>query len=336
MSRRSLAAGRERPLHLQLKPPHSSFPICRTPPYASSRPTHFQRQIRRATPMASHDDLTDGEPPVIDPYEALGIDRSATADQVKSAYRKAALKHHPDKVSEDKRNEAKEKFQGIAFAYAVLSDPARRKRYDETGSTSEAIVDSEGFSWSEYYREQFQDAISEDAINKFAAEYKGSDEEKDDILAVYEEFEGDMDAIYEHVMLSNVLEDDERIRKIIDDAIESGDVEPYKKYTKETKKSKQARIKAAQGESKEADELAKELGVYDKLRGKKSKKDSEAGLAALIQRNQASRAIALDKLAEKYGAKPKKRGAKDVEPDISDEQFEALQAKMAKKAKKGR
>ena len=60
-------------------------------------------------------------------------------------------------MADDKKDEAKVKFQEVAFAYAVLSDPARRKRYDETGSTSEAIVDSDGFSWSEYYRAQFQD-----------------------------------------------------------------------------------------------------------------------------------------------------------------------------------
>lgn len=45
--------------------------------------------------MSAFDDLEEGEPPVIDPYEVLGLDRSATADQVKSAYRKAALKNHP-------------------------------------------------------------------------------------------------------------------------------------------------------------------------------------------------------------------------------------------------
>jgi DnaJ family protein C protein 9 len=291
--------------------------------------------------MPTHeDDLTDGEPPAIDPYEVLGLDRTASPDEVKSAYRKTALKTHPDKAPEDKKNEAKEKFQQVAFAYAVLSDPARRKRYDETGSTSEAVVDSEGFSWSDFYREQFRDAISEDAIKKFADEYKGSEEEKDDILAAYEEFEGHMDGVYESVMLSNVLEDDARFREVIDAAIKAKEVPRFDAYAKETKKSKQARVKAAKGEAKEAEELAKELGVYDKLRGdgkKKSKKDSEAGLAALIQRNQASRMSALDKLAEKYGAVPKagkgkKRGAKELEePDISEEQFQAIQAGMKKK-----
>ncbi|KAK3292720.1 DnaJ domain-containing protein [Chaetomium fimeti] len=293
--------------------------------------------------MSAHDDLTDGEPPTIDPYEVLGLDRTASPDEIKSAYRKTALKTHPDKAPEDKKDEAKETFQQVAFAYAILSDPARRKRYDETGSTSEAVVDSEGFSWSDFYSEQFRDAISEDAIKKFADEYKGSEEEKDDVLAAYEEFEGDMDGVYESVMLSNVLEDDARFREVIDAAVKAEEVPRFDAYAKETKKSKQARIKAAKSEAQEADELAKELGVYDKLRGngkKKSKKDSEADLAALIQRNQTSRMSALDKLAEKYGAVPKagkgkKRGAKELEePDISEEQFQAIQAGMKKKKSK--
>ncbi|KAL2162042.1 hypothetical protein VTH06DRAFT_7827 [Thermothelomyces fergusii] len=296
--------------------------------------------------MSAHDDLTEGEPPAIDPYEVLGVERTASADEIKSAYRKTALKTHPDKAPADKKEAAKEKFQQVAFAYAVLSDPARRKRYDETGSTSEAVVDSDGFSWSDFYREQYRDAVSEEAIKKFAAQYKGSEEERDDVLAAYEEFEGDMDGVYETVMLSSVLEDDARFREMIDAAIAAGTVPRFDAYAKESKKSRQARVKAAKKEAQEADQLAKELGVYDKLRGgsggnsKKGKKDSEAALAALIQRNQASRASALDKLAEKYGAVPKagrgkKRGAKDLEePDISEEQFQAIQARLTKKRRK--
>ncbi|KAJ3956085.1 hypothetical protein N0V92_007379 [Colletotrichum tropicale] len=286
------------------------------------------------------DDLVESELPVIDPYETLGLDREATADQVKSAYRKAALKNHPDKVPDDQRDEAKEKFQSIAFAYAILSDPARRKRYDTTGSTSESIIDSEGFNWSDYYREQFRDAISADAIEKFAKKYKGSDEEKDDVLIAYEQAKGDMDKIYETVMLSNVLEDDERFRKIIDEAIAAEDVTAYKRYTKESKLSKAARIKAAKGEADEAEEYAKELGVHDKLfgdkkgKGKKKGKDSgENDLAALIKSNQSKRAGFLDDLAAKYGAtsqpkKGKKRAAVEEEP--SEEAFQAAAARLKK------
>ncbi|KAK3316260.1 hypothetical protein B0H66DRAFT_288049 [Apodospora peruviana] len=306
---------------------------------------------------AAEDLVQDDEPPSIDPYEVLSIERTASPDQIKLAYRKAALRHHPDKVSPSQRDEAKSKFQSIAFAYAVLSDPTRRKRYDETGSTSESIVDSDDFDWSDYYRAQYQDAISEEAIAQFAAKYKESQEERDDVLAAYEEGEGDMDYVYETVMLSDVLEDDDRFRRIIDGAIAEGEVEGYAKYTKETKRSKQTRVKAARGEAREADELAKELGVYEKLRGgsssskggggkKKGGGGDEMDLAALILRNQEKRKSAFEQLVEKYGgggssasggkAKAgKKRGRKEaLDEDIPDDEFAAIQAEMLKKAKK--
>lgn len=306
--------------------------------------------------MSDHEEILDDEPPAVDPYAVLGIEKDATSDQVKQAYRKAALKNHPgksisdpqkllrvlttnptDKVSPEKKEEAHEAFQAIAFAYAVLSDPARRKRYDTTGSTSEAIVDSEGFNWSDYYREQFKDAVSTDAIEKFAAKYKGSDEEKDDLLIAYEQCEGDMDLIYETVMLSDVTADDERFRKIIDEAIAKKDVPAFTAYTKETKKKRQARAKAAKAEAGEAEEYAKELGVHDKLfGGKKSKKgkgSSEDDLAALIQKRQQDRsANFLDHIADKYGAtsakgkKSKKRAVDEEEP--SEEAFQAAAAKL--------
>ena len=244
-------------------------------------------------------------------------------------------------MAEDRKTEAHEKFQAIAFAYAILSDPKRRKRYDTTGSTAESIVDSDGFSWSDFYREQFQDSISSDAIEKFAKKYKNSEEEKDDVLVAYEQNEGDMDGVYENVMLSNVLEDDERFRQIIDEAIASGDVPAFTKYTKESKKSKQARIKAAQGEAHEAEEYAKELGVHDKLfgakgkggKGKAKKDNSEDALAALIKRRQEDRSDFFDHLAEKYGAKPKKgkKRAMEEEEEPSEEAFQAAAAKLNKK-----
>ncbi|RQM07723.1 hypothetical protein DH86_00001742, partial [Scytalidium sp. 3C] len=180
------------------------------------------------------DDLLDNEPPVIEPYTVLGIAKTATAEEIKSAYRKAALRHHPDKAPEHLKDEAHTKFQEVAFAYAVLSDPVRRKRYDTTGSTSESIIDADGFSWTDFYQEQFKNAVTEQAIEQFAKKYKGSDEEKDDILIAYENHKGKMDAIYETVMLSNPLDDEERFREIIDAAIASGDVQSYKAYTHET------------------------------------------------------------------------------------------------------
>ncbi len=66
-----------------------------------------------------------------DYYEVLGVERSCSADDIKRAYRRMALKYHPDKNPDDK--EAETKFKECAEAYEVLSDPAKRQRYDQYG-----------------------------------------------------------------------------------------------------------------------------------------------------------------------------------------------------------
>ncbi len=68
-----------------------------------------------------------------DYYKTLGIDKTATAADIKKAYRKLALKFHPDKNAGDKNAEAK--FKEISEAYAVLSDPEKKNQYDTYGST---------------------------------------------------------------------------------------------------------------------------------------------------------------------------------------------------------
>jgi len=65
-------------------------------------------------------------------YQILGVAKTATADEIKKAYRKLALKYHPDKNQGDKA--AEEKFKEISEAYAVLSDQEKRQQYDAYGS----------------------------------------------------------------------------------------------------------------------------------------------------------------------------------------------------------
>ena len=264
-------------------------------------------------------------PTTIDPYEILGLEKDASSDQIKSAYRKQALRHHPDKSQPDDKEEANKKFQEIAFAYAILSDERRRKRYDTTGNTAESIGgEDDDFSWTDFFREQNAAMVDGATIDSIKKEYQGSEEEQQDLLAAYEEHEGDMDAIYEEIMCSNVLEDDERFRDTINTAIKAGEVEAYPKFTKESKATRRRRAEHAKKEASAEERLEEEVGAKEKLNAKgrcsKNGGDEDALKALIMQRQQSRAENFFDNLESKYGGGSKpKRKAKD-EP--SEEAFQ--------------
>jgi curved DNA-binding protein len=90
-----------------------------------------------------------------DYYKILGVDRKASADVIRSAYRKLAMKYHPDKNPGDKK--AEEKFKEINEAYQVLSDDSKRAKYDQLGSAYSNFRGRGGrasdFQWDDWFNQ---------------------------------------------------------------------------------------------------------------------------------------------------------------------------------------
>ena len=94
-----------------------------------------------------------------DYYEVLGVDKSASQADIKSAFRRLAKKYHPDVSKEEN---AEEKFKEVQEAYAVLSDENRRKQYDQFGH---AAFDQNGGGASGFGGFDFNDFNFDDILN---------------------------------------------------------------------------------------------------------------------------------------------------------------------------
>ena len=113
----------------------------------------------------------------VDLYAVLQLKQDASLDDVKKAYRRLALKYHPDKhatASDDAKKDASIKFQQIGFAYSILSDEKKRKRYDKTGSTADNLDfgEAEG-GWEAYFEDLF-DRATRGRLDEMKKEYQGS------------------------------------------------------------------------------------------------------------------------------------------------------------------
>jgi molecular chaperone DnaJ len=106
-----------------------------------------------------------------DYYEVLGVSKNATNDELKKAYRRLALKHHPDKNPGDK--EAERKFKEAANAYQVLSNPEKRKMYDLRGHAGLEDMGFHGFESSSDIFSSFGDIFGDIFGKRFYKERTG-------------------------------------------------------------------------------------------------------------------------------------------------------------------
>ncbi|XP_075931904.1 dnaJ homolog subfamily C member 9 [Anarhichas minor] len=193
-------------------------------------------------------------------YEVLAVNKEATETEVRRSYYKVSLKVHPDRAPEDPL--ATEKFQVLGQLYAVLNDKEQRAVYDEQGTVDEeSDVLSQDRCWEDYWRLLFPKITVKDIL-EFENKYKGSEEERQDVIQLYEQHQGNMDAITASAMCCS-QEDEPRLCGIIQAAIEGGEVTAFPAFTKESDKKKRARRKRANRERQEAEEMQKEMGLGD-------------------------------------------------------------------------
>ncbi|GBP48611.1 DnaJ homolog subfamily C member 9 [Eumeta japonica] len=193
------------------------------------------------------------------------------------------------------------------------NDNNKRTVYDETG-----VVDEESEivsrDWETYWRLLFKKITDED-IREYEEKYIGSEEELQDLKIAYLDGKGDMDYICDHVLYT-CAQQEPRIKEILNNLIEKGEIPSYKIFTNEPEKKIKRRHAKERKEAAEAEKLKNE-----------SRKENGVDLALLIKQKQQSRARLmdsfLDDLATKYGgtesASPKPKSSKRKAPQETEQ-----------------
>ncbi|KAG2246063.1 hypothetical protein Bca52824_085691 [Brassica carinata] len=238
-------------------------------------------------------------------YEVLGVGETATQQEIRKAYHKLALRLHPDKNKDDQ--EAKENFQQLQKVISILGDEEKRAVYDQTGSVDDADLSGDVVDNLRDYFKAMYKKVTEEDIEEFEANYRGSESEKKDLIELYTKFKGKMSRLFCSMLCSDPKLDSHRFKDIIDEAIAAGEVKSTKAYKKW---------------AKEISEI-KPPTSPQKMRHK-AKQGAETDLYALISKRRDSRKDKFDtmfsSLASRYGS------SADAEPN--EEEFEAARKKV--------
>ncbi|XP_055716302.1 J domain-containing protein CG6693 [Phlebotomus papatasi] len=261
-----------------------------------------------------------------DVYKLLDIDKNTLEKDVKKAYYKLSLKVHPDRVPEEEKAEATEKFKILGKIHAVLSDPDRKKLYEEKGIIDDDEDETKLATWIEMWKTIFK-PISDEDIDNYQKNYVGSDLEKSDIKKAYLGGKGCINYMMSAVPFMAV-EDEPRIIELVKEWIEAGEVPEFKIFTEEPKAKRNRRHKKYARESLEAEEIKAKLA-----------KEGNS-LEKQIMKRQNERAQQYDNffddLLKKYGEdkpKNKKKGEKKGQQKESKEPMKKVRSGRVSKRK---
>ncbi|XP_020579403.1 chaperone protein dnaJ 6-like [Phalaenopsis equestris] len=246
-------------------------------------------------------------------YEILGVERTASQQEIKKAYYKLALRLHPDKNPGD--DEAKEKFQLLQKVISVLGDEDKRTLYDQIGLVDDdMLVGNAADNLQEYFRSIYK-RVTEADIEEFEANYRGSDSEKKDLKDLYTKYKGNMDRLFCSMICSYRELDSHRFMDIINEAINEGELKTTKAYQKWAKKVSSI--------EPPKDPLARKM---------KSKAQTDTDLVALISQRQSGRKAQFNSVISSIMAKHVPTG----DPEPSEEEFQAARQRLETKNKSKR
>lgn len=250
-------------------------------------------------------------------YEILGVEKTASQQEIKKAYHRLALQLHPDKNPGDEQ--AKERFQQLQKVVSILGDADKRALYDQSGVIDDADLAGEAFeNLHDYFRTIYK-KVTEADIEEFEANYRGSDSEKNDLIDLYKKFKGNMDRLFYSMLCSDAKLDSHRFKDILDEAIASGglkETRAYKKWAKQVSETKPP--------------------TSPLRRRRKQSKEFESDLYAIISQRRSERKNQFESmfssLISKYG------GGNQTGSEPSEEEFQAAQSKLerARESKKSR
>ncbi|XP_009589021.1 chaperone protein dnaJ 6 [Nicotiana tomentosiformis] len=243
-------------------------------------------------------------------YEILGVERTASQQEIKKAYYKLALRLHPDKNPGDE--EAKEKFQQLQKVISVLGDEEKRALYDQTGCVDDADLAGDVVENLKEFFRAMHPKITEADIEEFEANYRGSESEKKDLIDLFNKYKGKMNRLFCSMICSDPKLDSHRFKDILDEAIAAGELKSTKAYEKWSK------------------EVSKTKPPTSPLRRRQKPKKKSEDLYAIISQRQNERrgkmTCMLSSLISKYGGDPSA-----AEP--SEEEFEAARTKIESRKK---
>ncbi|GAB4851579.1 Chaperone protein dnaJ 6 [Ancistrocladus abbreviatus] len=239
-------------------------------------------------------------------YEVLGVERTASQQEIKKAYHKLALRLHPDKNPGDEQ--AKEKFQQLQKVISILGDEEKRALYDQTGFVDDADLAGEAAqNLHEFFRTMYR-KVTEADIEEFEANYRGSDSEKNDLIDLYKKCKGNMKRLFCSMLCSDPKLDSHRFKDMIDEAIATGELKETKAYKKWAKQVSETKTPTSPLRRRE-----------------KSKKQQDSDLYAIISKRRNDRKDQFDSM---FSSLISKYGGNQSSSEPTEEEFQAAQRKL--------